>query len=641
MQGFSALFQPGNIGKLQLKNRLIMNAMGTVLVDGEGNVTERMLDYYRARAQGGVGLITTQCASVSADATPPFTWTLHDDKHIPDLSRLVEIIHEQGAKVSVQLMHYGLLLLFGGFIPEGMSIKVPSITSWLAGDKPYEELGETDIERYVEDFSEAARRAQEGGADAVELHACHGCLVSTFLSPATNRRTDNYGGSMDNRTLFARMIVERIKQKTGAGFPLVVKINGSDDIEGGVTLDEVVRQVAILEEAGADAISISSGLEYWTSLSIPCYSYPEAPMLHLAEKVKQSAGVPVITAGKISPDLAEQIIADGKADFIGMARPLLADPELPNKLREGRREDIRCCVYCNNCIRTEPGQGPCSVNPSLYREGKYPLPPTESPKRVMVVGGGIAGMQAAVLMAQRGHQVTLYEKSTELGGQWNIAAAQPGKEDYAAFTRYLNRSLNKCGVRVTLGTQISKEQVQQLKPDAVVVATGAVPMSLNIPGVNSNHVLQANDVILGKAKVKGSVVVIGGRFIGMEVAISLAEQEKEVSIVTLRGLGENGSKLERMTYRALARRLIELRVPLYIHTVALEIAPRSVVIGWGEEIFSLPADTVILAVGTESDNRLAQELEGVIPEIHIIGDCASPSDAAAATYQAARMAAKI
>ncbi|MCK4964883.1 MAG: NADH:flavin oxidoreductase, partial [Dehalococcoidia bacterium] len=368
--------------------------MGTVLVDGEGNVTERMLDYYRARAQGGVGLITTQCASVSADATPPFTWTLHDDKHIPGLSRLVEIIHEQGAKVSVQLMHYGLLLLFGGFIPEGMSIKVPSITSWLASDKPYEELGETDIERYVEDFSEAARRAQEGGADAVELHACHGCLVSTFLSPATNRRTDNYGGSMDNRTLFARMIVERIKQKTGTGFPLVVKINGSDDIEGGVTLDEVVRQVAILEEAGADAISISSGLEYWTSLSIPCYSYPEAPMLHLAEKVKQSAGVPVITAGKISPDLAEQIIADGKADFIGMARPLLADPELPNKLREGHPEDIRWCVYCNNCIRTEPGQGPCSVNPSLYREGKYPLPPTESPKRVMVVGGGIAGMQA-------------------------------------------------------------------------------------------------------------------------------------------------------------------------------------------------------------------------------------------------------
>ncbi len=641
MKGFSALFQPGNIGKLRLKNRLIMNAMGTVLVDSEGNPIERMFDYYRARARGGIGLITTQCASVSADGTPPFTWALYDDKFTPGLRSLVDVIHEQGVKVSIQLMHYGLLIIFGGFIPEGMSIKVPSITSWLTGDKPYEEMGEADIERYIEDFAEAARRAKEAGADAVELHACHGCLVSTFLSPVTNRRTDQYGGSVENRARFARRIVERIKEKAGEEFPVVVKLNGSDDIEGGITIDEVARQAAILEAAGADAISISSGLEFWTSLSIPCYAYPEGPMVTLAKKVKQAVGVPVITAGKISPELAEQIIRGGKVDFIGMGRPLLADPELPNKLREGRLEDICWCVYCNNCIRTEPGQGPCSVNPSLYREGKYPFPPAESPKKVIVAGGGIAGMQAAVLMAGRGHPVSLYERSNELGGQWNIAAATPGKKDYAAFTDYLRRSLDKSGVSVTLGTEVTKERVLEMKPDAVVVATGAVPRGLNVPGAIGRHVIQANDVIMGKVESKGKVVVIGGRFIGMEVAIWLAEQGKEVSLVTQAGLGENGYTLERMTYRTLVRRLIELRIPLYMHTPALEITESSVIIGWGAEVFFLPADTVILAVGAQSDNKLAQELKGVVSELYTIGDCVEPRDAASATYEAARLAAKI
>lgn len=618
-----------------------MSAMGTVLVDGEGNPTERMYDYYRARARGGVGLIITQCASVSADATPPFTWALYDDKFTPGLRSLVEIIHEHGAKVSVQLMHYGLLLIFGGFIPEGMSIKVPSITSWMMGDKPYEEIGEADIERYVADFAEAARRVKEAGADAMELHACHGCLVSTFLSPATNRRTDQYGGSVENRARFARRIVEQIKEKVGGEFPVVVKLNGSDDVEGGVTLDEVVRQAAILESAGADAINISSGLEYWSSLSIPCYAFPEGPMVPLAEKVKQAVGVPVITAGKISPELAEQIIRDGKVGFIAMGRPLLADPELPNKLQEGRLEDICWCVYCNNCIRTEPGQGSCSVNPSLYREGKYPFPPAESPKKVMVVGGGLAGMQAAVLMAGRGHDVSLYEKNAELGGQWNIAAAMPGKKGYATFTDYLKRSLDKHGVPVTLDAEVTKERVLEMKPDVVVVATGAVPRGLDVPGATGHNVVQANDVIMGEAEAKGRVVVIGGRFIGMEVAIMLAEQGKEVSLVTLAGLSENGSKLERMTYRTLVRRLIALRVPLYLHTAALEITESSVVIGWGAEIFSLPADTVILAVGAQSENKLAQELEGVVPEVYPIGDCVAPRDAAAAVYQAARMAATV
>ena len=259
----------------------------------------------------------------------------------------------------------------------------------------------------------------------------------------------------------------------------------------------------------------------------------------------------------------------------------------------------------------------------------------------MVVGGGIAGMQAADLMARRGHHVTLYEKSHNLGGQWNIAAAQPGKEHYSKFTKYLIKCLSKSGVAIKMGVEITLEKVMEIKPDAVVAATGAVPRVLPIPGVKSHNVFQANDVISGKVEPKGKIVVIGGRFIGMEVALALAEHGKKVSIVTLAGLGENGSKLERMIYRTLARRLIELGIPIYTHTSALEITNGHVAISMCKEIFYLPADSVILAVGAQPDNKLVRELEGVVPEVYSVGDCVEPHDAAAAVYQAARLATKI
>jgi 2,4-dienoyl-CoA reductase-like NADH-dependent reductase (Old Yellow Enzyme family)/thioredoxin reductase len=641
MEELSALFQQGNIGSLQLKNRIIMSAMGTILADAEGNVTDALIDYYRARARGGTGLIVIQGTIVSPDSSLPVNLFIYDDKYVPGFKRLVDAVHEEGAKISIQLVHFGLEFLAFTFLALGKPIIVPSVTGSLPKDRTYIVPTEEDIERYIEDFGEAARRVKDAGADAVELHACHGCLVSTFMSPVTNLRTDQYGGSKENRIRFPQRIVEAMRGKVGADFPITVRINATDDTDGGVTLEEAVYQAVVLESAGAHGISVSGGLGAFSPLNVPCFAYPEGATAHLAAEVKKSLKVPVIAGVKMNPQLASQLIGEGEVDFVAFGRPHFADPELSNKLRDGRLEELRWCLRCCNCLRLGPGMISCTMNPFLFRESGYPPPATEAPRKVMVIGGGIAGMQAALTAAQRGHEVSLYEKTHELGGQWNIAAHLLGKESYATFTQYLDRALKQLGVAVHLETEVAKEDILRMSPDAVIVATGALPMILNVPGATGPNVVQANDVIAGKAEAEGRVVVVGGGLLGMETALWLAEKGQEVSLISDIGLGGRKGVEEHFVFRTLFNRLVHARIPLYLHSPVVEITGQSVHMAVGDNVFSVAADTVVLAVGAQSVNQLAQDLNDTGIEIHVVGDCVEPRHASAATYEAAQAALQI
>lgn len=630
---YKKLFEPFRLGQLQLKNRIVMAPMGTRYGGQDGFVNQRVIDYYEARARGGTGLIITEGTGPGMRCRMGSQLALGDDRYIAGWKDLAAAIHKHGARIAVQLHHTGMEVRDGQPIQVSPSpVIVPSRNIGLSG-KPPHELTIEEIGEIVQWFAAAAWRAREAGIDGVEIHGAHQYIIASFLSSASNARQDKYGGTIENKARFPAEILQAVRKAVGPEYPVWIRLNAQEyGVPNGVTLEETKQVVSILVVAGAQAIHVSAYGAGSYSTKAPL---PDTPgfLLPLAAEVKKVANVPVIAVGRLDLETGEQALRDGKADLIALGRRLIADPELPNKAVEHKLDDIRPCIGCMECIEglSSREQGlACSVNPAAGREKEYRIQPTTRVKKVVVVGGGPAGLETARVSALKGHRVVLFEKETNLGGLLNVAALPPDKGDIVPWVNYLAHQTRKAGVEIKLDTEATWELIKGIQPDAVVIATGGIPLIPQIPGLDRVNVVTAQDVLSGKAKTGQNVVILGGGLVGCEIGHYLASRGNRVTIIEVlrRMAGEMGP----MVRRRLMDGLREKQVTMLTNTKCDEITPGNVTVITGEGQRSIiPADTVVMAVGSKANDDLFRTLQSKVPELHCVGDSSQPQGIMEAT----------
>lgn len=642
------LLEPISIGPMELRNRVVMTAMHLNYTPN-GNVSDQFIDFYLARARGETGLIVVGGAEINDESSGiDLMLSIKNDSYLPGLKRFTDAIHETETKVGVQLYMAGA---YSFCTLKGLPALAPSEFSSYFTRQKTKAMTIQDIQRVQEDFVQAARRAEKAGFDAVEILGSAGYLICQFLSPKTNKREDEYGGSLQNRMRFGLETISAVRSAMGKNMALLVRVAGNDFVPGSNTNVESKIFAAEAEKAGAQCINVTGG---WHESRVPqiTMDLPQAGFVYLARGIREDVTVPVIGCNRINdPSIAEEIIKEDVADLVGVARGLIADPDFVKKTREGRTSEIRRCIACNqrcfdHVFMLQPVG--CMVNPRAGKEKSTSYGPASIKKKILVAGAGPGGCEFATIAAERGHQVILCEKETSIGGQVLWAAEPTGKHDFHYLFDYYGVVLTKLGVDIRLGVEVTPDLVRDEKPDVVVVATGAAPFKPPIEAVNAPNVYQAWDVLKGKVQTGKDVVVVGGGSVGLETAILLATKgtispeqlyfltlHQAETYETLRELMLKGVK--NVTVIEMARKMgqdvgastrwvlmkeLELRrIKLITQAKMKEIGENFVVYtdAEGNDI-TIKSDSVVLAMGSRPENSLAKVLEESGFDTKIIGD---------------------
>lgn len=623
---YQKLFEPGYIGNLKIKNRIVMSPINTHFTIGDPSVlTERYFEYYKARAKGGVGLIITTHVKAEKNVDPyPLTYgyaTLDSASMVKYFHEITEMAHMYDAKIAIELSP-GTGRLSDGNLPNRGPVG-PSENGLLGmPDIKTRELTKEEIKELVISYGRAAGFAKQAGFDVIYIHFT-AYLGDQFLSSVWNRRKDEYGGSLDNRMRFLIECIESVRNNVGIDFPLIVGLALDHGFPGGRELDETINIAKRIKKMGIDTLHLRRGSYDNMNLLIPTEYMEDGVSVEYANKVREEVGIQVISDGNISdPELANKIIEENKLDFVGLARPLLADPEWVNKTRMGKKEDIIPCVRCMQCInRVFYGQySACSVNPVLGKEYLHPILPAEKPKDIIVAGGGMAGMVFALLASGKGHKVAIIEKTSKLGGHLLEGAVLKHKKEVRAYCEYLIREIEKSKVKVYYNTTATKESILKSIPDAVIIATGSEPILPQVKGLDSDNVRYATDLLKNNEDTGHNVVIVGGGLVGCELALDLANKGKNITIIDM--LPEIAMNVIFMARFSLLHALSEKNIDIQTSLELKEISDIGITaLDKNGELKEFLCDTVVIATGLKAQGNLYDEIKNDVKEIYKIGDC--------------------